>query len=338
MAELGLFGIALPGDLGGAGMDTLAYALVMEELARGYASIADQCGLVELIATLLHRHGTEAQRARYLGPTLRAERRCAYAITEAEAGSDVAAIRTSAERTADGWRLSGAKLWIHNAPVCDFAVVLARTDKAAGHRGMSIFLVDRDRPGFVVGPKEHKMGQRASQVGALTFDRRRAARGCAARRGGARLPHHDERARQGPDRHRRARRRHRAGGARGGARLRPHAPAVRPADRRVPGRPVAARRHGQGHHRRAPAGPGRRAPVRRRRARDHGLLDGQMLRERRRGRRRPPTRSRSSAAAATSAASRSSGCTATPRSPRSTRAPTRSSGRSSPASCCAALK
>jgi alkylation response protein AidB-like acyl-CoA dehydrogenase len=170
MAKLGLFGIALPAELGGAGMDTLAYALVMEELARGYASIADQCGLIELIATLLHRHGTEEQRARYLGPTLRAERRSAYAITEAEAGSDVAAIRTSAERTADGWRLSGTKLWIHNAPVCDFAVVLARTDKSAGHRGMSIFLVDRDRPGFAVGPKEHKMGQRASQVGALTFD------------------------------------------------------------------------------------------------------------------------------------------------------------------------
>jgi alkylation response protein AidB-like acyl-CoA dehydrogenase len=171
MAELGLFGIALPAELGGAGMDTLAYALLMEELARGYASIADQCGWVELIATLLHRHGTAEQRARYLGPTLRAERRSAYAITEAEAGSDVAAIRTSAERTADGWRLSGAKLWIHNAPVCDFAVVLARTNKAAGHRGMSMFLVDRDRPGFTVGPKEHKMGQRASQVGALTFDR-----------------------------------------------------------------------------------------------------------------------------------------------------------------------
>jgi alkylation response protein AidB-like acyl-CoA dehydrogenase len=170
MAELGLFGIGVPAERGGAGMDTQAYALVMEELARGYASVADQCGLIELIATLLHEHGSDAQRARYLAPMLRAERRPAYALTEAEAGSDLAGIRTTAERAGAGWRLSGAKLWIHNAPVCDFATVLARTDKAAGHRGMSIFLVERDRPGFAVGAKEAKMGQRASQIGALTFD------------------------------------------------------------------------------------------------------------------------------------------------------------------------
>jgi alkylation response protein AidB-like acyl-CoA dehydrogenase len=169
MAGLGLFGIGVPEELGGAGMDTLAYALVMEELSRGYASVADQCGLVELIGTLLTVHGTDAQRDRYLRPTLTAERRCAYAITEAEAGSDVSAIRTTAERDGDGWRLSGGKLWIHNAPVCDFAVVLARTNKAAGKRGMSIFLVDRDLPGVSVGPKEHKMGQRASQIAALDF-------------------------------------------------------------------------------------------------------------------------------------------------------------------------
>jgi alkylation response protein AidB-like acyl-CoA dehydrogenase len=171
MAKLGLFGISIAEADGGAGADCLAYALVMAELARGYASIADQCGLVELVGTLLAEHGTAAQKAGYLAPLLRAERRCAYAITEAEAGSDVAGIRTTATRTATGWRLDGAKLWIHNAPVCDFAVVLARTDLQAGRRGMSIFLVDRDRPGVEAGPKERKMGQCASPVGALRFDR-----------------------------------------------------------------------------------------------------------------------------------------------------------------------
>jgi alkylation response protein AidB-like acyl-CoA dehydrogenase len=171
MAGLGLFGIAVPAELGGAGLDAVAYALVMEELGRGYASVADQCGLVELVATLLARHGTDAQRGRYLAPLLRGERRCAYAITEAGAGSDVAGIRTTATRTAaGGWRLDGGKLWIHNAPVCDFAVVLARTDPEAGRRGMSILLVDADRPGFSRGAREHKMGQRASPVGALHFD------------------------------------------------------------------------------------------------------------------------------------------------------------------------
>jgi alkylation response protein AidB-like acyl-CoA dehydrogenase len=169
MAGLGLFGVAIPEALGGAGGDALAYAVVMEELARGYASVADQCGLVELVGTLLAAYGTPEQQERYLRPLLRAERRCAYALTEAEAGSDLSNLRSTATRTADGWTLSGGKLWIHNAPVCDFACVLARTDPAAGHRGMSIFLVDRDSPGFAVGRKEHKMGQRASPVGALDF-------------------------------------------------------------------------------------------------------------------------------------------------------------------------
>ncbi len=170
MSQLGMMGVTVPEALGGAGFDSLGYAVVMEELSRGYASVADQCGLVELLSTLLVQHGTPEQRERYLTPLLRGEKRCAYAITEAEAGSDVGGLRTTAARTADGWRLNGGKLWIHNAPVCDFAAVLVRTDPAAGKRGMSILLVDADRPGFARGPKEHKMGQRASQVGALHFD------------------------------------------------------------------------------------------------------------------------------------------------------------------------
>lgn len=170
MGELGLFGITVPEEHEGVGADCQTYALVMEELSRGYSSVADQCGLVELVATLLTQHGTAEQRDRYLKPLLNYDRRCAYAITESEAGSDVSGIRTTAIRTGNGWRLDGHKIWIHNAPVADFAVVLARTDPSAGKRGMSIFLVDRDRPGYVAGAKEHKMGQRASQVGALTFD------------------------------------------------------------------------------------------------------------------------------------------------------------------------
>lgn len=170
LGELGLFGITVPEAFGGAGLDTRAYAVVMEELSRGYSSVADQCGLLELVGTLLSVHGTPAQRDRYLMALLRAEKRPAYCITEAGAGSDVSGIKTTAERTATGWRLNGAKLWIHNAPVADVAFVLARTDIAAGKRGMSIFIVDCDLPGVRKGPKEHKMGQRASQIGELSFD------------------------------------------------------------------------------------------------------------------------------------------------------------------------
>jgi alkylation response protein AidB-like acyl-CoA dehydrogenase len=169
MAELGLFGIGVPEDLGGPGFDTVTYAVVMEELARGYSSVADQCGLVELISTLLVRHGTPDQRS-MLSDILSMRRKVAYCITEPEAGTDVSGIRTTATPDGDGWLLNGGKIWIHNAPVADVGFVLARTDKDAGNRGMSIFIVDLNSKGVERGPKEHKMGQRASQVGALTFN------------------------------------------------------------------------------------------------------------------------------------------------------------------------
>jgi alkylation response protein AidB-like acyl-CoA dehydrogenase len=170
MAELGLFGITVPDDYGGAGLDALSYALVMEELSKGYASVADQCGLVELIGTLLSVHGTSLQREAHLSDVLAARRRVAYCITEAEAGTDVSGVKTTATRDGNGWRLSGSKIWIHNAPVADIGFVLTRTDPEAGNRGMSIFIVDLHSPGVSRGKKEHKMGQRASQVGALHFD------------------------------------------------------------------------------------------------------------------------------------------------------------------------
>lgn len=169
MGELGLFGIGVPEEEGGPGFDTLAYALVMEELSKGYASVADQCGLVELVSSLLVRHGTALQKAQWLKPLLSAEKKGAYCITEPEAGTDVSGIRTTADRDGSGWRLNGGKIWIHNAPVADVGFVLARTNKAAGHKGMSIFIVDLTSKGVERGPKEHKMGQRASQVGALNF-------------------------------------------------------------------------------------------------------------------------------------------------------------------------
>lgn len=169
MGALGLFGITVPEEHGGAGLDTYAYSIVMEELSRGYSSVADQCGLVELIGTLLTRYGTPEQLQR-LPDILAGKTRVAYCLTEAEAGSDLSNVRTTARETAEGYVIDGGKLWIHNAPVADLGFVLASTDPAAGHRGMSIFLVDLHAPGVSRGPKEHKMGQRASQVGALNFD------------------------------------------------------------------------------------------------------------------------------------------------------------------------
>jgi alkylation response protein AidB-like acyl-CoA dehydrogenase len=171
MAGLDLLGITVPEPLGGAGGRALDYLHVMEGLSFGYASVADQCGLVELVSSLLAEHGTDEQRERYLGPLLRAEWFCAYALTEPQAGSDLSAVATAASREAGGsWRLDGEKVYIHNAPIADFAVVLARTDPDAGREGMSVFLVDLDAPGVSRTYKEKKMGQRASQVGGLRFE------------------------------------------------------------------------------------------------------------------------------------------------------------------------
>jgi alkylation response protein AidB-like acyl-CoA dehydrogenase len=170
MGELGLFGITVPSELGGAGFDSYAYAIVMEELSRGYASVADQCGVVELIGTLLSRYGSASQQAKWIPEIISVRKFVSYCISESEAGSDVGGIKTTAVRDGDGWRLNGGKIWIHNAPVADVGFVLARTDASAGNRGMSIFIVPLDAAGVSRGPKEHKMGQRASQVGALNFD------------------------------------------------------------------------------------------------------------------------------------------------------------------------
>ena len=169
MGRLGLFGITVPEEFGGPGFDTLAYAVVMEELSRGYASVGDQCGLVELISTLLVKHGTPEQRDRMLGPITSASTLAAYCLTEPEAGTDLAGIRTTARRDGSGWILDGGKLWIHNAPVADIGFVLARTDPDAGHGGMSVFAVDLHSDGVERGAPEKKMGQCASQVGALSF-------------------------------------------------------------------------------------------------------------------------------------------------------------------------
>ena len=170
MGKLGLFGITVPEEDGGNGGLAADYLIVMEELAYGYASVADQCGLVELVSGLISIHGSDEQKQRYLPGLLDGTQRCAYALTEAGAGSDLGGIKTNARRDGDEWVLNGEKIFIHNAPVADFALVLAVTDPAKRKRGgMSIFLVDVDLPGVERAYREHKMGQRASQVGGFVF-------------------------------------------------------------------------------------------------------------------------------------------------------------------------
>ena len=136
MAGLGLFEIGVPEPMGGPGFDTVANALVMEELYRGYVSVAGQRGLIEMVSTLLVRHGSCEQRARWLPGIHGAEIKVvAHCITESVAGTDVSGIRATANRDGAGLRLNGSKIWIHNAPVADLGNVLVRTTRklAPGH-------------------------------------------------------------------------------------------------------------------------------------------------------------------------------------------------------------
>lgn len=172
LGSMGMLGINIPAEDGGAGGSALDYALVMEILSSGYASIADQVGLVELVGSLISKFGTDEQKKKYLPGLFAGTKRCAYGLTEPNAGSDLGGLKTYAEKQADGtWILNGEKIYIHNAPVADFAMVLAITDKTKGKRGgMSMFLVDIDQPGVSRAYKEKKMGQKASPVGGFIFE------------------------------------------------------------------------------------------------------------------------------------------------------------------------
>jgi hypothetical protein len=219
MGELGLFGIGVPEEMGGPGFDTLTYALVMEELSRGYASVADQCGLVELISTLLVRHGTEAQRKAFLPPILAAKTRVAYCITEPEAGTDVSGIRS---RGGAGRRRLAAQRRQDLDPqrARGRSRLRARPHRPGGRESRHVDLHRRPaRGGRRAGPQGTQDGP-AGEPGRRADLHRRAAAGRRASGRGARLPHDDERARQGARGHRRACRRDRPGGARGGGGLR----------------------------------------------------------------------------------------------------------------------
>jgi len=170
MADLGLLGMTLPAEYGGAGADTLTWTLCQEELARVSASVAHGQLLCTILSELLVAHGSEAQRRRWLPAMVRGEAICAIAQTEPGGGSDVAALQTTARPTADGWVLNGTKRFITAATVCDLAVVVATTDPGLGREGIALFLVEPGTPGFHRGGKDHVMGLHGAGTGELVFE------------------------------------------------------------------------------------------------------------------------------------------------------------------------
>lgn len=167
--ELGLLNLTVPTAYGGAGLGGLEQALVVEQLAWGCVGVAAAISLNALVADALLVAGDEAQKTRYLARLLGGELGC-YGLTEPGAGSDVAGIRTAARRDGDDYRISGGKVWITNAPDARFTLLFAVTDPAAGHRGLSAFLVERDTPGVMFGPPLGKMGQKAAPAGEIHLD------------------------------------------------------------------------------------------------------------------------------------------------------------------------
>jgi len=171
MAELGLMGIAVPEAYGGSGSDTVAYALAVEELARGCASHAVIMSVNNsLYCDPVLKHGTEAQKARFLTPFAAGRKLGCYALTEPEAGSDASNQTTLARLDGDAYVLDGRKVFVTNGREAAAALVFAQTDRAAGHRGISAFLVEKGTPGFTVVKTEDKLGIRASDTAELLFE------------------------------------------------------------------------------------------------------------------------------------------------------------------------
>ena len=170
MAALGLMGIQFPEEYGGAAMSAIDYCICIEELARidpaVSLSVAAHNGLC---ASHIAMFGTEAQKRRYLVPLATGAWVGAWGLTEATAGSDAARIRTSAARDGDGWVINGTKTFITHGSIGDVIVVMAVTDKARAHRGISAFIVERGNPGMSPGRKEDKLGMRASDTSEVLF-------------------------------------------------------------------------------------------------------------------------------------------------------------------------
>ncbi|HEV8642493.1 MAG TPA: acyl-CoA dehydrogenase family protein [Methylomirabilota bacterium] len=172
VGELGWFGLRYPEKYGGADADMVTYCLLAEELARGSMSLAAAAAMQSLMGTsLIYKYGSEDLHRRYLVPALRGDLVATFALTEPNAGSDVANITTRAERRGDRYVLRGAKTWVTNAPVADLLTVAAKTSAERGLKNIALFLLDRaTMRGITLGRKIDKMSVRASETGEILLD------------------------------------------------------------------------------------------------------------------------------------------------------------------------
>jgi len=171
MGQLGILGITVGEEFGGAGMGYLAHTVAVEEVARASASVSLSYGAhSNLCVNQIMLNGTPEQRGRFLPGLVSGERVGALAMSEAAAGSDIVSMNLRADRRNDHYRLNGSKYWITNGPDADIYVVYAKTDPDAGSRGITAFIVERPMAGFSTGPHFDKLGMRGSNTGELVFE------------------------------------------------------------------------------------------------------------------------------------------------------------------------
>jgi butyryl-CoA dehydrogenase len=171
LGDLGVFGATTPERWGGSELDPVTYALVLEEIAAGDGAVSTMVSVHNSpTCIVIDQYGTDAQRDRWLRPLASGEAVGSFGLTEPQAGSDASNLRTRAVKRGDRYVINGAKQFISNAALPGSAVLFAVTDPAAGKKGLSCFVVDKAMPGFSVARQEQKLGQKASDTCALSFD------------------------------------------------------------------------------------------------------------------------------------------------------------------------
>jgi alkylation response protein AidB-like acyl-CoA dehydrogenase len=170
IAKTGAFGIRYPKSVGGAGGNTTQFCIMVEELARGSLSVAAFTAMQCLMGTnFLFEYGSPELHDRLLKPAIKGEKVASFALTEADAATDLGSVKTTARLDGDHWVINGSKTWITNAPVADFFTVLCQTDKSQGLKGMNFFIMERDTPGLYISKKFDKLGTRATEISELAF-------------------------------------------------------------------------------------------------------------------------------------------------------------------------
>lgn len=171
LAALGCYGLCVPEQYGGAALDYVSLALVLEEIAAGDGGTSTVISVTNCpVNAILMRYGSEAQKQQWLTPLAKGEMLGAFCLTEPHVGSDASALRTTATKDGDDYVISGVKQFITSGQNADVAIVIAVTDKAAGKKGMSAFLVPTSNPGYVVARLEDKLGQHSSDTAQINFD------------------------------------------------------------------------------------------------------------------------------------------------------------------------